>query len=209
MSPNEIIEYLKPLLELSALILGLINGLILLWNYSRDRPKLMVQTIENSFIQSFFSLPDGEYQEKRTRKYGFLIDLEIVNCGLRDVQISSWSLKIKLINQTNVELKHLSIINPEIDFGIGVKTLPILGIRSSLFSGDTLVKSGQSIVGLAYYNYECYGDEGWDPLIIDGKIQGKIIVTDVFRKKSNSSFPIIKQELDFIKQFFKDIEKTK
>ncbi len=112
-------------------------------------------------------------------------------------------------NKSKISLNPKSTIDPTVDLGIGEKYIPVLGIKSSHFDGDTLVKSGQSIAGIAIYSYECYGDESIDPLINADKIQGKIIVTDVFGKKSSCIFPIVKKELEYVKAFYKDIENLK
>ena len=198
-------EIFKQFLELSALILGLVNGLILLYIFLRDKPKIIVNSIENS-MQGIFNLPNGKYQDFQTRRFGIMIDLEIINRGLRDVQISSWNIKIKTRNLRKIDLKPRSITNPVVDIGNGQKFLPVLGISSPGFSGDTVVKSGHSIAGFAYYIYECYGDENWDPLIDEDKIIVDVTVVDVYGKKSLCLFSIPKLDPNYVKTYFKDIE---
>jgi len=202
----EIIEFLKPYLELSALLLGLINGLILLQRYLRDKPHLVAKTRDDSYFQCFCRLPDGEYLGNETRKWGFFLYINIINKGLRNVEVSSWYLQIKLRNGKMTEMKHMSITNPVIDLGIGDKYLPILGIKSLEFSGETLVRSGQSIAGIAFYSYECYGDESFDPFIDSGIINGKLIVRDVFDKKVSCSCIIPRKDLDHVKTYIPNIE---
>jgi hypothetical protein len=98
----------KHLLELSALILGLVNGLILLRNYLRDRPKLVVWPIHPDAYQWYFTLPGGNHQGQPTRKYGFLTYMGIANKGIRDVAIESWRLHIKTEGHGWAELRSLS-----------------------------------------------------------------------------------------------------
>jgi hypothetical protein len=54
-------DSLQSILNLSALILAIVNGLILLRNYLRDKPKLEVKPLEPD-TQWFFVLPSGEHQ---------------------------------------------------------------------------------------------------------------------------------------------------
>jgi len=75
-------------LQASALILSIVNGLILVWQFSRDRPKLSVASVHPELYQRYFRLPPGEYRGHETRKFGFLIYLAIANRGLRDVSIN-------------------------------------------------------------------------------------------------------------------------
>ncbi|TKJ47581.1 hypothetical protein CEE34_02940 [Candidatus Aerophobetes bacterium Ae_b3a] len=62
---------LKEILGLSALILSIVNGLMLLRYYLRDRPKLAVHSIHPDVYQWWFKLPSGEFEGNPTRKYGF------------------------------------------------------------------------------------------------------------------------------------------
>src|SRR5208282_5881278 len=110
----DMIQNWKELLELSALILGLVNGLILLWNFLRDRPILSIHPIHPEVYQWFFSLPSGQYHDQVTRKFGFLLYIGIQNKGLRDVALSSWRLNIKSINGKLRELKPYTIPDPKI-----------------------------------------------------------------------------------------------
>jgi len=73
---------MKLILELSALILSIVNGLILLSSYLRDKPKLTVRPVHPDTYQWFFLLPSGQFQEHQTRKYGFLSYISITNKGI-------------------------------------------------------------------------------------------------------------------------------
>ena len=122
----------RSILSLSALILGLVNGFILLRNYLRDKPRLEVKPVEPD-TQWVFALPSGEYQGHPTRKHGFLTYLKILNRGLRDVSLDSWNLIVNTIDEQKIELRPLSIPQPQIKLG-GSENLklfpPVLGQTS-------------------------------------------------------------------------------
>ncbi len=92
------LDFIEPILQYSALILSIINGLILIWAFTRDRPKLIVEPGYPETYQWFFSLPPGNRDGQPTRKFGFLAYIDIINTGIRDVQVKSWILEIKTIN---------------------------------------------------------------------------------------------------------------
>ena len=121
-------DSIRSILNLSALILGIVNGLILLRNYLRDKPKLEVKPIELD-MQWIFVLPDGEYKGQRTRIYGLLTYIKIINRGLRDVSLDSWSLIITTTEDRQIELRPLSIPQPQIELGDSgnLKLFPVLG----------------------------------------------------------------------------------
>lgn len=150
---------LKPILELSALILSLVNGLMLLRNYLRDRPRLGVTAIHPDTYQWFFKLPDGKYENQPTRKYGFLAYISVTNRGLRDVSLDSWHLRVRNVGKKWVELKPLSIPEPRFEIGESgsVKVWPVLGTKGQFHGGDTMIKAGSSVSGFAYYVAEFYG----------------------------------------------------
>jgi hypothetical protein len=89
-------DWWKILLSASALVLSVVNGLILLWSYLRDRPILGVSLVEPD-TQWFFALPDDTYQGQPTRNHGLLTYIKVVNRGRRDVSLDSWYLHIKSV----------------------------------------------------------------------------------------------------------------
>ena len=80
------------ILESSALILSIVNGVILFRYYLRDKPELKVRSVYPDVYQWFFRLPSGEFQGHQTTKYGFLSYISITNKGIRDVSLDSWQL---------------------------------------------------------------------------------------------------------------------
>jgi len=178
----------KDFVHLSALILAIINGLILFWRLKRDRPKLRVRPLHPDQYQWWFRLPPGEYQGQSTRKHGFLAYIEITNRGLRDVSFVSWGLRIKTRGGKKLELHEISIPEPRGTAGASenIKFYPVLGQKTPHFEGSTLVKSGASTLGMAYYIAEVYGSEDWDPPIAeDGKVQAKVGIEDAFDNKTS------------------------
>jgi len=197
----------KILLELSALILGLVNGLILLWNFLRDRPILSIDPIHPEVYQWFFPLSPGQYQGQTSRRIGFLLYVGISNKGIRDVALKSWRLKIKSINGKWGELKSLSIPEPQIIIGNNLKSYPVLGTKTQSYSGSTLIKSGSSISGFVYFVHECYGDPSWDPIIKEHKIKGQMVVTSVFGNRATAEISFSEISLDKAKTFISNIDK--
>ncbi|MGB3346516.1 MAG: hypothetical protein WBA71_04600 [Candidatus Humimicrobiia bacterium] len=200
---------IKKILELSALILGIVNGLILLRNYLRDKPKLTVYPIHPEVYQWWFKLPDGEYNGVPTRKYGFLSYIQVSNRGLRKVSIDSWKLYLRTVGNKQFELKPISIPEPKIDLGKSgnIKVLPVMGQRGLLFNDVTMIESGASISGMIYYFAEFYGDEVWNPIIKKGEITGKLEIKDVFNKKVYCKIVFSEKPLEEVKSMIEGIEK--
>lgn len=201
---------LKPLLELSALILSLVNGLMLLRNYLRDRPRLKVNAIHPDAYQWFFKLPEGKHKDQPTRKYGFLAYISVTNRGLRDVSLDSWHLHVKAAGERWVELKPLSIPEPRFELGESgnVKVYPVLGTKGQFHDGDTMIKAGSSVSGFAYYVAAFYGGGAWNPLFQDGKAVGKIRVQSVFGNKSEDRIFFREIPLERAKRLVEGIERV-
>lgn len=86
---------LKELLGLGVLILSVVNGLMLLKYYLRDKPKLKVRPVHPEIYQWWFKLPNGEFEGYPTRKYGFLAYIAISNRGLRKYRLTLGALILK------------------------------------------------------------------------------------------------------------------
>jgi hypothetical protein len=180
---------LKPLLELSALILSLVNGLMLLRNYLRDRPRLSVTPVHPEFYQWLFNLTDD--RSGGNKRFGFLAYVCIVNRGIRDVSLESWNLRVRTTDKRSVELKPISIPEPHVELGTSgnVKVYPVLGQIGAMHEGKTMIRSGDSISGFAFYIAE-------NVLIGSGKAIAEILVSSVFgnRAKAQIHFREISRE---------------
>lgn len=196
----------KPVLELSALALGIVNGLMLLKFYVRDRAKLTVHAVHPETYQWWFRLPSREVEGKQTRRYGFIAYVAVQNSGLRKTQLTSWRLSIKLRLGKAHELKPINMPEPSAKIGEHVKLYPVLGQRGLHFEGDTLVESGCSTSGMVYCLYECYGGEGWDPFITKKQIGGVFRVSDGFNRKAKCTMQFTQKSLEEIKEFAPGIE---
>lgn len=196
----------KEILGLGALILSIVNGLALLRYYLRDRPKLTINPIHPEVYQWWFKLPGGEYEGNPTRKYGFLAYVGIANHGLRKVSLTSWRLFLNTVVGEQVELKPISIPEPKGELSIGTKMWPVLGQKGLVFEGNTVIDSGCSIAGMTYYVAEFYGGEGWSPKSDEGKITGKLVIEDVFGKKSHSKIVFSETPLERVKSMIEGIE---
>jgi len=198
---------MKALLESAALILSLVNGLMLLKYYLSDKPKLHVKPVHPEVYQWWFRLPDGKYKDLPTRKYGFLIYVGICNRGLRKVSLSSWRLFINAPIK-RMELKPINIPEPQAEIAKSghIKTWPVLGQKGPSFSGNTLIDSGTSISGMAYYVAEFYGSEFWNPIIKNGKITGKFVIEDVFGNNAKTNIVFNETTIEKIKTMVENIE---
>jgi hypothetical protein len=85
----------KSVLQVAALILSIINGLMLLRFYLRDRAIVTVGPIHPEVYQWWFALPPGNFEGKPTRRYGFIAYVGFQNCGLRKTQMTAWRLSIR------------------------------------------------------------------------------------------------------------------
>lgn len=177
----------KSILELAALILGLVNGLMLLRGYLRDRSILKVEPVHPDTYQWFFRLPEGEHRGLMTRRYGFLAYIDIVNRGRRDVSLSGWRLQGTTKGGKRFEIQPISIQEPQITIREAyTKVYPVLGVRGPQFSGDTMVKSGAAISGFCYYIAEFFGAPGWDLLVHNSTVTLQITVQSVFGSKAKT-----------------------
>lgn len=171
------------MLEVSALVLSIVNGLFLLKFYARDKPKLKVEPVSPNVYQWWFRIPDGKFQGHTTRRYGFVAYVGISNSGLRKVQLNSWRLHVRRKLYRRSQLRPLNMPEPKILLGNHEKYYPVLGQRGLHFDGSTLVDAGCSIAGMLFYSYECYGSDLWDPVVHDGKVFATFVVTPIFGRK--------------------------
>ena len=168
---------------------------------------MSIHPIHPEVYQWFFDLPPGQHEGQPTRKYGFLVYIGITNRGLRDVSINYWHLFLKIRNKTSIELKPLTITEPKVTIGqIAEKVYPVLGAKGVLFTGDTMIRSGDSIAGFACYMAEFYGHENFNPLIENGKAIGKMVVKSVFNNKAIVKIEFSRIELARAQQMIPHIE---
>lgn len=172
------------LLQVSALVLSVINGLILVRVRIRDRARLKVAPIHPDTYQWWFRLPDATFQGRTTRLFGFLGYIAVLNRGYRAVSINGWRLRIGAKNHQYAELRAFSIPEPTYNMGEHLKVFPVLGQKGLIHQGEVRIDSGDSTGGMAFYVYECFGSDSWDPLVRDGKIKGRYTVRDVFGGKA-------------------------
>ena len=198
--------YCKPVLQISGLILSIINGLMLLRFYLRDRARLTLHPVHPDTYQWWFTLPRSEFEGKSTRRYGFITYIAVQNSGLRKVELTAWRLSIRLRLGKSCELLPINMPEPSANIGEHVKLYPVLGQRGLHFDGDTLVDAGCSTSGMVYYIYECYGGEGWDPETTGQHIKATFQVSDGFRRKAKCTVKFTRKSLEEIKAFAPGIE---
>ncbi len=197
----------REILQLAALILSIVNALMLLRNYLRDRAILVVNPIHPEVYQWWFRLPEGESEGMPTRRYGFLLYVGVGNRGLRKAALKSWRLFIRThARRSKQELKAVSIPEPAFETEGFTKVFPVLGQAGLAFKGETVVDAGCSIAGWVYYIAEYYGDERWNPIIRDGKVKGTFVVRDIFDGKAKTEITFSEQDLGFIKRMIPRVE---
>jgi hypothetical protein len=206
------------ILGLSALILSVVNGVILVWRFKRDKANISVELVHPEVYQWFFKLPSSVFEGHPTREYGFLAYISIKNSGLRDVSINSWHLQLETSYERSkryaspysrfVELPPMSIVEPIINLGSSghKKALAVLGCVGIYHDGNTMVKSGASIAGMAYYTAKFYGDSVFNPLFVGGKTRGIIEVKSVFGQKTTVKIEFTEISLEKAKSMIENID---
>jgi hypothetical protein len=155
-------------------------------------------------------MPDGTFNNIPTRRYGFLIYISIRNKGTRDVALFEWQLIINTLAGKQIELHPISIPEPQLPLGQtqNTKMWPVLGCKGVYHEGDTMIRSGDSIGGFAYYVAELYGSDDWNPTIVNGKTTSRIRVRGVYGKPSKAKITLTEKPLDEISKFIPDIDKV-
>jgi hypothetical protein len=137
---------LKALLSAAALILSIVNGLILVSQWWRDRAKLSVVPVHPDLYQWWFFAPGPEYQGNPTRIYGFLTYVSVRNSGIRAAAFDEYRLWIKNRLRKWHELRAINIPEPNFEFMTGqLKLIPVLGQITQNFPSELLVQPGDSI----------------------------------------------------------------
>jgi hypothetical protein len=202
------ITQLNGVLGLAALILSIVNALILIQNYLRDRASLTVDPIHPDVYQWWFELPEGNLEGRPTRRFGFLTYVGIGNRGLRKVALKSWRLFVPdYAHLRKHELLPLSIPEPVMELDALTKVFSVLGIKGVNFSsGDTVVDSGCSISGWAYFHAEYFGDKKWNPVIKNDTIQADFVIHDIFGGVAKTNISFSRKALGFIEQIIPTIQ---
>lgn len=200
--------YFKSLLDASALVLGVVNGLFLLKFYVRDRPRVRVKPVESDYYQWWFRMPGGHHDGSKTRRYGFLVYIEVSNRGLRKTELDSWWLCFKTNGQGKHRMHPYSMPEPTAKMGELVKYYRVLGQKGLVFDGSTLTEPGCSIAGMAFFEYECHGDESWDPAFRDGTIAVEFAAKSVFGRTCRCAVELSEKSLEEIKAMAPGIHMT-
>jgi hypothetical protein len=190
----------EKLLQLSALVLSVVNGLILLRVHLRDRARLQVFPVHPDSYQWWFRGPAGMHAGNPTRRFGFVVYAGIRNKGYRAVSFDRWRLEVRAKNNKRAELRALNMPEPRVALGEILKVIPVLGQKGTVHSGEMRVEPGDSTSGMALYVYECFGSEAWDPAITDRRIDGRFTLWDVFGGSARSDFQFQERTIEQIEQ---------
>ena len=171
----------EKLFQLSALVLSVVNGLILVRVHLRDRARIAVKAIHPESYQWYFRAPAGQGPGGPTRRFGFIAYVDVSNKGYRPVTLDSWHLHVRARNGKKAALPAINMPEATAQIGELVKQFPVLGQRGlDSASGNLRVESGDSICGMALYVYECFGPDVWDPVGKGNDISGRMEVRDAF-----------------------------
>jgi hypothetical protein len=198
----------KSLLNASALILGIVNGLFLLKFYLRDRPKLKVRPIHPDIYQWWFRMPDDQNNGEKTRRYGFLAYVDVLNTGLRKTELDSWWICFRTVGQGKHRLDPINMPEPKTVIGELVKYYPVLGQKGINCDGNTLTEPGCSINGMVFFEYECYGGGSWDPIIDNSKISATFAAKGVLGQTCRCIIEFSEKNLDEVKALVPGIHLT-
>ncbi|MDX2094772.1 MAG: hypothetical protein SFW64_02370 [Alphaproteobacteria bacterium] len=183
----------KTVLPAAALILSVVNGAILLRNYLRDKAKLIVTPVHPEIYQVWIRLRDVVADDGRAfRRYAFISYFGVANCGVRDVAVDGWRLhirnRLRIVNRwhKSKELKPYNLPEPQCLLGEHIKLIPAFGQRTQNFpNNENMVRSGDSISGIACWMYSVWGGEGWSPKTDkNNNITATLKIKSVFGKKS-------------------------
>lgn len=204
-------EIYKEILQLSALILSIINALMLLRHYLRDRAQLQVKPIRPEDYQWWFRLPEYKKDGEKIKGYGYLIYVTIGNRGLRKVSLESWCLHINDSSRKEHTLKPISIPEPSCNISLPSgdtlnKTFQVLGMVGNHSAGVTTIDSGCFISGWAYYVAEFPKNSNIDILIEGSKTIGIFQIKDMFGRKAKAKISFSEIPLDLAKYYIKGIE---
>lgn len=200
------VEAWDKVLELAALILSVINGLILVRVHFRDRAKLRVVPVHPEVYQWWVRLPDGMRDNRPSRRFAFLAYIGISNEGYRAVTLNRWRLEIVTINGNRAELAAISIPEPAVKLGENVKVYPVLGQKGPIHPGEMRVESGDSISGMALYVFECFGPDSWNPRASNRVIAGLLRVNDVFGGKTRTRIEFREKGFAALREIVPDLQ---
>jgi hypothetical protein len=200
--------HLKSLLDSSALVLAIVNGAFLLKFYLRDQPKLAVRPINARVYQWWFRMPDDQYDGEKSRRYGFLAYVEVLNTGLRKTELDSWWLCFETTGQGQQRQEPHNMPEPAITIGKLEKHYPVLGQKGVMFDGKTLTEPGCSVTGMVFFEYGCYGDNSWDPAIQAGNVSATFAVKSIFGRTCRCVIEFSEKNLDEIRKMAPGIDLT-
>jgi len=202
---------LEKLLQLSALVLSLVNGIALLYQFARDRPILKAEPIHPDLYQWWFHLPPIAADGTPAKRYGFLVYVGVSNRGLRKVSLTSWRLIIKTKRGRQVELIANSIPEPKFSFSLAdgsiyTKVLQVLGTAGEFGKGSTDIDPGCSIAGVAYYTAEFRPDDHDDIVPSNERIAATLAITGVYGRRARTPIVFHKTDLAWVKAAVSGIE---
>lgn len=87
-----------------------------------------------------------------------------------------------------------------------LEDLSFLGVKSPYYDGSTMIASGSSVSGFAYYVAELFGGPDWNPPIKYGKSTGKVVVRSIFGDETGTDIVFREITLEKLRQVIRGID---
>lgn len=198
---------IKPLLETAALMLAVVNGAVLFSSWLGNRPKIKLSQVhDDGFFIWAMRLDDSESDGLVIRNWAILTYVGFANVGKVATDIDEFRLWVKtrggLIHnlffrtdgtlkermRCEFELRPQNIPEPILTIEhLGFeKRLPLFGVKSESFDGETYLETGRSKLGMLCYVMRVHGGEAFDPRISrKGKLAARLRVREVFGRTTS------------------------
>ncbi len=196
----------QKLLQSGTVALTIVNGLFLLREYLRSRPRLGVSPIHPDVYQWWFKLPDGVNDGQVARRVGFLTYVGISNLGYRAVTFTQWRLTVKSASGHPIELRSMNLPSVQLDLKSVIKVFRILGQATDQHQPSQRLESGDSTSGMSFFVYEVHGDLSWDPRIVDGQIVGRFVLLDVFKSQATCDVVFRERSYEHMKKMIPGLD---
>ena len=201
---NENSGFLSLILFLAALLIGWMSGL---FKAIRNRPVLIIRLIDGPTMISTFAT-GREFNGHASHKTAISLYLDICNTGSASTAIDR--IEVAYHNHTLKYsflwfwIKNQTVVLTDFMIPVGekIKVYPFLTQGSILApkQTDSFLEVGKKVNGIVYFEQEeCWG--GYKPRSINGLVELKVRLFDVFGGAHTKKFKIPEVTLDSAKTF--------
>lgn len=202
---SEFLESIKPLLNLAALMLSIVNALILIYSFLKNRAILSIEAIHPENYQWWCKLPKRMKGDENISRIAFLTYVGISNSGHKTTSLHSYRLFIRTTGKVKEsELKSIRISEPTFTDAYGSTNLRVFGVKTKNFDGETVIDSGCSIAGCSFFIYESKDDS---PIITDRHIIGTLKITDNFHNRKHVKITFSEVDYSYLLSVITNLDK--